>query len=216
MKVISVNTGLPRAYEWHGETVTTGIFKSPVGGVVAVRRLNLDGDRQADLTVHGGVDKAVYAYPTEHYSYWQEQLPGFDLPWGSFGENLSTEGLLESEVYIGDRFRIGSAVLVVTQPRLPCYKLGLRFGSDAMPKRFFRSERLGIYFSVEEEGKLEAGSDIERLSRDENRVSLIDLFQLYFGKRPERELFTRTLRLKTLPQSWKDGLIEKYGPQFRS
>jgi MOSC domain-containing protein YiiM len=157
MRVVSVNVGLPRSVRWRGRDVTTGIFKEPVEGRVRLQRLNLDGDRQADLAVHGGAGKAVYAYPLEHYAFWREEL-GQDLTCGAFGENLTVEGLpLEEEMALGDRFKIGSAELVVTQPRVPCYKLGLRFGRDDMPKRFLASRRSGYYLAVEREGSVGAG-----------------------------------------------------------
>ena len=141
MKIVSLNVGLPREVQWHGQTVTTGIFKSPTAARIRLRKLNLDGDRQADLTVHGGEHKAVYCYPVEHYSYWKKKLPGRELPLGSFGENLTTEGMLENDVHIGDRFAINDAEVVVTQPRLPCYKLGMRFQADDMVKKFLASRR---------------------------------------------------------------------------
>ncbi len=147
MRLVSLNVGLPRDVAWHGKTVTTGIFKRPVAGPCMVRALDLDGDRQADLSVHGGPDKAVYAYPSEHYELWRRELPDLDLPWGAFGENLTTAGLAEEEVSIGDRLRIGSAELVVTQPRLPCYKLEVRLG-EGMVKRFLESRRTGFYLRV--------------------------------------------------------------------
>jgi MOSC domain-containing protein YiiM len=154
MQVISVNVGLPREVLWKGKVVSTGIFKEPVEGRVQVRSLNLDGDRQADLTVHGGVDKAVYAYPAEHYDYWRNQLPEMELPWGMFGENWTIEGLSEDAVNIGDCFRIGSAEVIATQPRMPCYKLGIRFGRTDIVKRFLDSRLTGVYFSVVEEGEV--------------------------------------------------------------
>src|SRR5438270_7187830 len=163
MRVISVNVGLPREVDWQGRRVRTGIFKAPVAGHVALRRHNLTGDAQADLTVHGGRDKAVYAYPVEHYDFWREQLPSRELPFGVFGENLTTEGLREDEVRIGDEFAIGTARLVVTQPRMPCYKLGLRFGDPQMPKRFVAHRRPGIYFAVVEEGEIGSGDGSERV-----------------------------------------------------
>src|SRR5712671_6531621 len=135
MQVISVNVGQPKEVIWKGRKVMTGIFKEPVEGRVAVGRLNLEGDRQADLTVHGGPEKAVYAYPAEYYAFWREQFPEMELPWGMFGENLTIEGLLDESVHIGDRFQVGSAHLVVTQPRLPCSKLGLKFGRDYFLER---------------------------------------------------------------------------------
>src|SRR5260370_20195642 len=160
MQIISINVGLPREVEWRGRLVETGIFKQPVAGRVRIGRLNVEGDRQADLTVHGGADKAIYVYPSEHYAFWQEELPDIDLPWGTFGENFTTTGLLESDVHIGDRFRAGSSELVVTQPRMPCFKLGIRFGRPDMVKRFLRSGRTGFYLRVEREGDAAAGDAI--------------------------------------------------------
>ncbi len=178
-KLISVNVGVPRTIHRNGEEVTTGIFKEPVDGRVLLRRLNLDGDRQADLSVHGGVNKAVYAYPSEHYAYWRKQLPDVELPWGMFGENLTTEGLREEETHIGDRFRIGSALLIVTQPRLPCFKLGLKFGRDDMPKRFLASQRTGFYLAVVEEGEIGAGDAIELEHRQEKNASVAEMVRRY-------------------------------------
>src|SRR3954453_5885925 len=157
MKLRSLNTGLPREVTWHGRHVTTGIFKAPVPGRVALRTQNLDGDRQADLTVHGGPHKAVYCYPFEHYAYWTRELPGRELPMAMFGENFTTEGMDEDAVHLGDRFAVGSAVVVVTQPRMPCYKLGIRFESDQMVKRFLASGRSGFYVAVVQEGEVGAG-----------------------------------------------------------
>ena len=184
MRVISVNVGLPRTVTWKGKPVTTGIFKEPVKGKVQARTLNLDGDGQADLSVHGGREKAVYAYPAEHYAFWNEQLPGVELPWGMFGENLTTEGLSEDSVHIGDRFRIGSVELSVTQPRMPCYKLGLRFGRPDMVKRFLNSGRSGWYFAVAQEGEIGAGDVIELIQRGPNQVPVSDINLLYRGEVP--------------------------------
>jgi MOSC domain-containing protein YiiM len=144
LKLLSVNVGMPREVDWHGRFVRTSIFKSPVLGSVRVATLNLEGDKQSDLTVHGGVHKAIYAYPSEHYLLWREELPDLDLPWGAFGENFTTEGLLEEAVHIGDRLRVGSAEFVVTQPRMPCFKLGIRFGRPEIVKRFLQSGRSGF------------------------------------------------------------------------
>jgi len=204
MKLISINVGLPREVIWKGRTVTTGIFKDPVKGRVMVRRLNLDGDQQADLSVHGGLDKAVYGYPAEHYEYWRSELPGMELPWGMFGENLTTEGLLEEVVNIGDRFRIGSSGLMVTQPRMPCYKLQVKFGRDDIVKRFLRSDRPGFYFSVLEEGEVSTGDEIELISRDENNVTIADIARLYVGERDNLDLLNRAVQVEALPGSWRD------------
>jgi len=179
VKIVSVNVGRPREVEWRGETVRTSIFKAPVSGKVRVRTLNLEGDEQSDLRVHGGARKAVYVYPSEHYPFWQAELPGMDLPWGAFGENLSTSGLLEDEVRIGDRFRAGTVELIVTQPRMPCYKLGIRFGTPRIVRQFLRSGRTGFYVAVLREGEIGAGDSIERLGRDPDGMSVADMAALY-------------------------------------
>lgn len=204
MKLLSVNVSLPREIHWHRKTVATGIFKRPVAGRVMVRRLNLEGDAQADLRVHGGPSKAVYAYPSEHYSFWRRELPEMELPWGMFGENLTTEGLLESTVNIGDRFRIGSAELIATEPRLPCYKLGVRFAREDIVKRFLRSGRTGFYFAVEREGEIGAGDTITRLARDKHGVTVADIVRLYVaGDETDVPLLRRALELEALPDSWR-------------
>lgn len=203
MKIISVNVGLPREVIWNGRKVTTGIFKDPVEGNVMVRKLNLDGDRQADLSVHGGVDKAVYAYPAEHYDYWQHELPGMGLPWGMFGENLTTMGLLEEDVNIGDRFRIGSSVLMATQPRMPCYKLAVKFERNDIVRKFLKSGRPGLYFSVVEEGIVSAGDKIELISRNENDVTISDIASLYVTEKDNLDLLRRAVESEALPESWR-------------
>ena len=206
MHVVSVNVGLPREVVWKGMAVRTGIYKEPVPGPVKIGKLNLTGDRQADLTVHGGADKAVYAYPSEHYAYWRQELPGVALSWGNFGENITTEGLREDTLYIGDCLKFGSAVLIVTQPRMPCYKLALRLRQDDMIKGFLASGRSGFYFSVLEPGSVAAGSGIEIVRRDPNRVTVRDIGQLYLGAKRDPELLERVGRLSALPQSWKAEL----------
>src|SRR5215216_4162771 len=178
MKLISVSVGQPRTVEWQGRMIETSIFKAPVAGPVALRTLNLDGDRQADLSVHGGAHKAVYVYPSEHYYFWRGELPGVELPWGMFGENFTTAGLLE-DVRIGDRFRIGSAEVIVSEPRVPCYKLGLKFGRADMVKRFLASGRSGFYVMVMKEGVVQAGDTIKLLDRAEQSVTVTDVTQLY-------------------------------------
>jgi MOSC domain-containing protein YiiM len=175
MTVLSINVGLPRAIEWHGEYVTTSIFKSPVPGPVAVRTMNLDGDRQADLSVHGGARKAVYVYPHEHYAFWREELPHADLGFGAFGENLTIQGILESDVSAGDILEIGTALFHVTIPRMPCYKLGIRFDRADMVKRFWRSRRCGFYLSVAREGEITAGDEIQ-LTRAHGGPTIAEVF----------------------------------------
>jgi MOSC domain-containing protein YiiM len=204
MKIVSVNVGLPREVAWKGKVVSTGIFKELVHGRVRLAALNLDGDRQADLSVHGGLDKAVYAYPAEHYDYWRGELQDLDLPWGMFGENFTTEGLLEEAVYIGDRFRIGSAVLMVTQPRIPCYKLAVKFGRDDIIKRFLMSGRSGFYLSVVEEGEVGAGDVVELIHRDQDSVTAADIVRLYVRDKQNLPLMQQAMRISALPAGWRD------------
>jgi MOSC domain-containing protein YiiM len=212
MKLISVNTGLPREVTWHGRHVTTAIFKQPVEGRVALTTLNLDGDRQADLSVHGGEDKAVYCYPIEHYDYWRSALPGRELPLGMFGENFTTSGMSEDSVHLGDTFAVGSAEVVVTQPRLPCYKLGVRFDSDLMVKRFLDSRRSGFYVAVRREGQVGAGDDITVLSRDLAAVPISEIARLYVAKRYTADdvaSVRRAMGVRALPESWKNYFRER-------
>jgi MOSC domain-containing protein YiiM len=216
MKLVSVNTGVPREVSWHGRMVTTVIFKEPAGGRVALRKLNLDGDRQADLSVHGGEHKAVYCYSLAHYDYWKRELPGRELPMGMFGENFTIadggEGLLEESVHLGDRFSIGTAEVAVTQPRLPCYKLGVRFGSDDMVKRFLASGRTGFYVAVLREGEVGAGDEMEVIAREPNAVAVSEITHLYVMKRygeAEIRAVRRALRVEELPESWKEYFRER-------
>jgi MOSC domain-containing protein YiiM len=203
MEILSLNVGEPREVRWKGRTITTGIFKEPVPGRVLLRTLNLEGDRQADLTVHGGPTKAIYAYPGEHYVFWRAEFPGMNLPWGMFGENLTTMGLAEHSVNIGDRFRMGGAELMVTEPRLPCYKLGIKFGRDDVLKRFLASGRSGFYFAVLKEGHIGAGDAIELLSPHPHGVTVADVIRLYTAKRSDPALLERVLRVDALPNRWK-------------
>src|SRR5262249_6446612 len=160
---------------WQGRTVQTSIWKYPVAQRTYVSKLNLEGDRQSDLSVHGGVDKAVYAYPSEHYAYWRTELPDVALPWGAFGENLTIEGILEDQICVGDHVRIGSAEFVVTQPRMPCFKLGIRFDRMDMIKRFLKSRRTGFYFAVIREGEVGAGDPIRFGDRPEGALTIADI-----------------------------------------
>ncbi len=205
MNLISVNCGIPRQVVWHGMNVTTAIFKEPVEGRVALRKLNLDGDRQADLKVHGGAEKAVYCYPVEHYGYWKAEL-GRELPLGMFGENFTIDGLLEDDIHIGDRFSIGSAEVVVTQPRLPCYKLGVRFESDEMVKRFLAARRTGFYLAVMREGEVGTGDEIKMLDRVSNTVPLPWILRLYIAKEYNDDDIAsvqQALKVPALPENWK-------------
>jgi MOSC domain-containing protein YiiM len=203
MKILSLNVALPREVTWQGKRVTTGIFKEPIQGRVMMRTLNLDGDQQADLTVHGGVSKAVYAYPSEHYNYWRSELPGMDLSWGMFGENFTTEGFLEDAVYIGDRFRIGETEVMVTEPRMPCYKLGIKFGRADIIKRFLASRRTGFYFAVMREGMVGAGDDVELIEREQQEISVADVTRLYAFEKDDVKSLRRAIQVEALPESWK-------------
>ena len=196
--------GGPRPIPWRGRTTHTSIWKAPVEGRVHVGRLNVAGDRQSDLRVHGGLDKAVYAYPWEHYPEWMSELERVDLSFGEFGENLTTEGLLEHEVAVGDRLRIGTAELVVTQPRVPCFKLGVRFGTQTMVRRFLRSGRSGFYLSVAQEGEIGAGDAIEVVSRDPERVTISALVALQRGDDVDAEVLRRAATHPVLSRSWRE------------
>ena len=209
MKLVSVNVGRPRDVDWGGRRVRTSIWKAPVTGRLHVNRLNLQGDEQSDLSVHGGPDKAVYVYPSEHYGYWTRELPGIDLPWGALGENFTTEGLLEDSVRIGDRLRIGSAEFAVTQPRMPCYKLGARFGREDMVKRFLASGRTGFYLAVLGEGEVGSGDPIAFTARDDNNVTVADITALYTRAADNQSLLQRAVALPSLPEGWRDYLRKR-------
>lgn len=209
MKLISLNVGLPRQVTFRGEMVTTGIFKEPIHHRTKLRKLNLDGDKQADLTVHGGVDKAVYSYPEEHYRFWQKELPDMYLSCGMFGENFTTEGLFEDNVNIGDQFRIGTAIVIATQPRMPCYKLGVKFGRMDIIKRFLASGLTGIYFKVLQEGEVGAGDVIELIRRDDNNVTVKDVVRVYTVDKDDVQTMERAIKVKDLPVGWRSHFIEQ-------
>jgi MOSC domain-containing protein YiiM len=204
MKIISLNVARPRLAIYNGSSVSTGIFKEPVTGPVALRTLNLDGDRQADLAVHGGPYKAVYAYPAEHYEFWRQELPGTDLSWGMFGENFTTEGLLENELHIGDRLQIGSARIMVRQPRIPCYKLALKFRRNDILARFLRSGRSGFYFSVEQQGTVASGDSFEFAGREPHAISIAEMNRLFSEDRYNAELLEKAIATTDLPEDWRD------------
>jgi MOSC domain-containing protein YiiM len=203
VKIISLNVGLPRLVLRGEEPVSTGIFKDPVAGRVRLRTLNLDGDRQADLSVHGGLEKAVYLYPSEHYEFWKRELPEMELPWGMFGENFTTTGLWETETNVGDRFRVGSAEVMVTQPRMPCYKLGIRFGRADILKRFLASERSGFYFSVAKEGEVAVGDKFELIEKNASGVRVVDVTRLYSSDKRNVDLLRRAIATEALPENWR-------------
>jgi len=207
MKVLSVNVGLPREVVWQERTYRTGIFKEPVTGAVAVGFENLDGDGQAQLSVHGGKDKAVYGYPSEHYSFWREEFSELEIPLGMFGENLTTIGLSEETVQVGDRYRVGSAELIVTQPRMPCSKLGMRFQDKTIIQRFLASRKSGWYYSVAQEGSVSAGDDIELISRELETVTVQELLELHQTSDPDQDLLRKVIQIEGLSESWRDHFV---------
>lgn len=209
MKIISINVAQPREIQWKAMRFASGIFKEPIEGRVRMRRLNLDGDRQADLAVHGGPEKAVYVYPSEHYQFWRGEFPGRDLPWGMFGENLTTEGLLEDQIRIGDQLRIGSAVAMVTQPRTPCFKLAAKFASDDMIAKFLFSRRSGFYLSVLAEGEAGPGDAIELVQRDPAAVTVADINRLYVFEKHNQALLERAIQLPALPLGWRQHFVQR-------
>jgi MOSC domain-containing protein YiiM len=209
VKLISLNVARPRLVVYKGATVSTGIFKQPVSGRVALRTLNLDDDRQADLSVHGGIYKAVYAYPSEHYAYWRKDLAEMDLPWGMFGENFTTTGLGEDELHVGDRFRIGSATLIVRQPRMPCYKLAVKFQRDDILDRFLVSGLSGFYFSVEQEGEVGVGDSFDLLSRNHDGVTIAEMNRLFVRERYHLELLQKAIATDALPEKWREYFVQR-------
>lgn len=210
MRLLKVCVGLPQIIQTDGEgLVTTAIVKHAVKGKVKVNELNLEGDAQADLTVHGGWSKAVYVYPSEHYDFWQKEIPDKELEDSQFGENLNTEGLLETNIFIGDRLRIGSAEFVVTEPRMPCYKLALRFGQKDILRRFLQSRRIGFYLAVTKTGELGVGGGISILSRDENKVSVADIVRVWVEDKNDVETMGRALNINSLPESWKASFRDR-------
>jgi MOSC domain-containing protein YiiM len=208
MELVSVQVGLPRMVNWRGEAVSTGIFKQPVAGSILVRTLNLDGDQQADLSVHGGPEKAVYGYPAEHYAFWREQL-GEELAWGSFGENLTTRGLDEETLQIGDRLRVGGAELIVTQPRLPCFKLNVRFNRPDMVRRFLASRLTGFYFAVAHEGLVAADDAITLLARDSGGVSVADITRVFAFEKDDWATMERIVAVPALAEGWRSYFAER-------
>ena len=209
MKIVSLNVARPRLVVYKGTTINTGIFKQPVTGSVALRTLNLDGDRQADLGVHGGRFKAVYGYPSEHYAFWREELTNTELSWGMFGENFTTEGLAEDELHIGDQFQIGSAIVMVRQPRTPCYKLAAKFQRDDMLERFLRSGRSGFYFSVEKEGVVSAGDSFRPILRVEDGITISEMNSLYVRDKYNRDLIQKAIDTAALPPDWRDYFVQR-------
>ncbi len=209
MKLISLNVARPRLTLYKGASINTGIFKKPVSGRIALRTLNLEGDQQADLGVHGGPFKAVYAYPSEHYGFWRQELPKMELPWGTFGENFTTEGLSEDDLHVGDRFRVGSSVLMLRQPRMPCYKLTARFQRDDIIERFLVSGRSGFYFSVEQEGEVASEDSLELISQNRDGITIAEMNRLFVHERYNRALLQKAIATAALPESWREYFLPR-------
>jgi MOSC domain-containing protein YiiM len=210
MRVLSVNVGRPQLIMAQGVAVSSGIVKRPVNVPVMVRLTNLDGDRQSDLSVHGGPNKAVYGYPSEYYPLWRHELANPELSYGGFGENLTTEGLLDHKVVIGDRYQVGEAVLLVTQPRMPCFKLTARLGQEA-GRIMIETKRHGFYFSVEQEGLVSAGDEIRLLERPKASLTVVELASVYLGHAIDPELLRRAMAMETLSEKWKNKLAQRAG-----
>ena len=211
MRLLSVNVGRPRPVEWNGGVVMTSIWKHAVDGPVRAARTNLAGDEQSDLSVHGGPEKAVYAYPSEHYASWSDELRVVDLPWGAFGENLTTEGLSETEVRVGDRLQIGTAEFLVTQPRLPCFKLALRLDRADIIQRFVRRNRPGFYLAVAREGVVQAGDRIQVVSGSPNSVTVADVAALRNGLVDDEGLMRRAIEAPGLSEGWRAHFRARLG-----
>ena len=209
MKLLSLNVARPHLMVYRGATINTGIFKKPVSGRITLRTLNLEGDRQADLSVHGGPYKAVYGYPFEHYEYWRRELPDANLPSGGFGENFTTEGLSEDELHIGDRLRIGSASIMVRQPRMPCYKLAAKFQKDDMIEKFLVSGRSGFYFSVEQEGEVEVGDTFELVWREQQGITIAEMNELFLKDKYNRDLLQKAIATPALPDAWREYFVPR-------
>lgn len=209
MKLLSVNVGLPRVVTWGGRTYPTSIFKQPVSGRVMMRRLNIDGDAQGNLSTHGGVDMAVYVYSDHHYPHWRGVLKDESLGFGAFGENLTVTGMTEDGVHIGDTFRIGEALVQVSEPRTPCHKLAMKYDSPAFPKKFLRSGRVGFYFRVLEPGRIGAGDEIAPVAQDPARLSILEALRIWEKKRPRAQDLERALTCKALSPKWRGQFAEQ-------
>jgi MOSC domain-containing protein YiiM len=209
VKLVSLNVARPRLIVYNGKTINTGIFKQPASGPVQLRTLNLDGDRQADLTVHGGPYKAVYGYPAEHYPFWRQELPGVNLPWGMFGENFTTANLAEDDLHVGDRFQIGSSIVMVRQPRTPCYKLAAKVQRDDILERFLLSGRSGFYFSVEQEGSVAAEDAFQLLTRNHDGITIAEMNRLFVRERYNQDLLRKAIHTAALPENWREYFAER-------
>ena len=211
MKLLSVNIGQPKEVVYQGKTLKTGIYKYPVSHAVNVHKIGVTGDVQVDTKYHGGVEKAVYIYPAEHYDFWKNELPETDFPLGAFGENLTITGATDSQVNIGDIFKVGEVELQVTMPRIPCYKLNIRFDSNLFLKKFYASQRWGFYCTTLKEGKIQIGDEITLLRKDEGNFTVAEFTQLYTSKTPMPALLAKALNTISLSEKRKEKFRVKFG-----
>lgn len=214
MKLLSVSVGLRKEVPYRGRTVATGIFKEPVNGRVMLRTLNLDGDQQVDLVGHGGIYKAACVYTIENYEHWARELGRDDFKYPQFGENFTVEGMTEDNIHVGDVFRVGKALVEVTQPRVPCYRLGIKMDNPGFPKIFLQSSRVGFYFRVLEEGDVGAGDPMELIRMDPEEMTVRSVNHLYYFDPENLEDCKRALRIKALSPGWREGFqdrLEKAG-----
>jgi MOSC domain-containing protein YiiM len=211
MTLMSINVARPEQVAYGDSSVMTGIFKQPVAGAVVVRKLNLDGDGQADLINHGGESKAVYAYSLDHYDYWRETLGRSKLPYGQFGENLTVAGLDEAERCIGDQLQIGDALFTISQPRVPCFKLGIRFGDRRMPRMFAESLRTGFYLRVLREGTIRNGDRVHVVTRGKGQLSIRSIFDAYLkpNDRAALRLLASALEIPELSAEWHGHISQR-------
>ncbi len=203
MKIESIQVGMPKTVVFRGKEITTGIFKDPVKGPVLLKTLSLVGDGQADLRVHGGVNKALYAYSLDTYPRWRKLRPDLEFTDGAFGENLSMSSLLEDSIYIDDVYELGLAVVQVTQPRFPCYKLGVKFKESKIIKQFMEFERPGVYFRVLKEGEINVGDELKLIKREEVLLSVLELFQIQSAEEVDKDRIREILQIDSLTDEWK-------------
>ena len=209
MKLLSVSVSLRKEVTYRGKTVATGIFKKPVSGRVMLRTLNLDGDQQVDRVGHGGVYKAACVYSIENYEHWARELRRDDFEHPQFGENFTVEGMKEDEISVGDVFRVGRALVEVTQPRVPCYRLGIKMNDPQFPKKFLQSSRVGFYLRVLEEGEVGAGDTIDCVKRDPEEMTVHAVNRLYYFEPGNLEGCKRAIRIKALSPGWREGFLDR-------
>src|ERR1022692_4338369 len=207
-RLVSVNVGMPKDVSWQGRTVRTAVWKEPVGGPAMVRRLNIDGDGQGDLAGHGGEQRAVFVYQIESYRYWQDQLGRADFSHGQFGENFTVQGLADHEVCIGDRYQIGDAVFEVTQPRVTCFRVGIRLDDPRIPALLVSHHRPGFYFRVLAEGAVQAGQEIIKLASGPGGMTVAEIDALLYLPGHPRQQVLRAMRIPALSGGWKTSFSE--------